>query len=322
VTDFIHLREVGLRDGLQLVKGDLPTERKLEWIRREVEAGVSEIEVTSFVPYAAFPIFSDAKVVAHQARQVRGLSVSALTPNARGAEDAFDAGIEKINYVVSASRAHSLANVRRTPEEAVSAFEAIVTSRRARGLQDKVKLSCGIATAFGCTIQGRVEEAIVRDLALELVRLGADEIMIADTVGYATPGQVERIFNDVLGVLGATPVAAHFHDTRGLGLANIAAAARVGIRRFDGSLGGLGGCPHAPGATGNVVFEDAVFLLESLGFSTGIDLEKLLQLRRDIETWLPDERFSGAIQRAGLPKTFFPTSASHPATASGEGLRT
>lgn len=304
MSERAYLREVGLRDGLQLVRGDLSTAHKLDWIREEAAAGVGEIEVTSFVPFKSFPIFADAAEVATAALKIPGLLASGLTPNARGALAAFDAGLTKVNYVISASEAHSQANVRRSTAEAMEDFARIVAARAERGLEKTVTLSFGIATCFGCTIQGEVSEDLVYRIAERGVELGADEVMIADTVGYANPLQVERIFAGVLARLPNTPIAGHFHDTRALGLANIAAAARVGVRRFDASLGGLGGCPHAPGATGNVVFEDAAFLLETMGLSTGIDIPKLIALRRKVETWLPEERFSGAIHRAGVPKTF------------------
>jgi hydroxymethylglutaryl-CoA lyase len=306
MSERAYLREVGLRDGLQLVRGDLSTAHKLEWIRQEAAAGVAEIEVTSFVPFKSFPIFADAAEVAQAALQIPGLLASGLTPNARGAHAAFETGLAKVNYVISASEAHSQANVRRSTAEAMADFARIVAARAERGLEKTVTLSFGIATCFGCTIQGHVDEDLVYRIAEGGVALGADEVMIADTVGYAHPLQVERIFAGVLARLGHVPVAAHFHDTRGLGLANIAAAARVGVRRFDASLGGLGGCPHAPGATGNVVFEDAAYLLETMGLSTGIDIPALIALRRQVETWLAQERFAGSIARAGLPKNYRP----------------
>jgi hydroxymethylglutaryl-CoA lyase len=300
----VHLREVGLRDGLQLVRDELPTDRKLQWLRAEFAAGVSLIEITSFVPAAAFPIFADSFEMAAAAMNTPGLRPSALVPNLKGAVLAFNAGLPQVNYVISASEAHSRANVRRTTSEALAEFERIVELRRARSLEGKVLLSCGVATAFGCTIQGEVNENYMIDLLGQLAAKGADEIMVADTVGYANPAQVERVFAKAIEVLPNVAIAGHFHDTRGLGLANMAAAARVGVRRFDASLGGLGGCPYAPGATGNVNFEDAAFMLESMGFDTGIDFEKLMEVRRMLPSWLPNERFSGAIERSGVPKTF------------------
>jgi hydroxymethylglutaryl-CoA lyase len=183
-------------------------------------------------------------------------------------------------------------------------FRRIVAERNARGLKGKVKVGSGIATAFGCTIQGHVPEARVTEIAATLAEAGAEEITLADTVGYGNPGQVRRIFGNVSRVVAPIPLAAHFHDTRGLGLANVYAAVETGVRHFDAALAGLGGCPFAPGATGNIDIEDCVYLLETLGFETGIDIDRLIALRTEVETWLPGERFSGAVFRAGLPKTF------------------
>ena len=304
MADVVNLREVGLRDGLQMVKSDLSTERKIAWLHGAAAAGVREIEVTSFVPAKTFPIFADAAQVAAAANTIEGLYPSSLAVNVRGAQDALAAGMPKLSYVVSASEAHSQANVRRSSDDAAEAFAAIVGARASRGMQDTVELSCGIATAFGCSIQGDVDPDRVFALAERLVALGAQEIMLADTVGYAQPAQVEAMFVQLAQVIPGVKITAHFHDTRGLGLANVTAALRAGVRGFDGSLGGLGGCPFAPGATGNVNFEDMVYMLEAMGQQTGIDIERLLHLRREIEPWLPDERFGGAIVRAGLPKNW------------------
>jgi hydroxymethylglutaryl-CoA lyase len=297
------VREVGLRDGLQLVRTMLTTEQKLEWCRREAAAGVSEIEVTSFVPAKVVPQFADAEDVAKGALEVQGIRAAALVPNLKGAERGIAIGLPKLNYVLSASEEHNQANVRRTTGESIDDFARIVALRdeQAKG---RIRLAAGIATAFGCTIAGTVSERRVVEIAARLLDLGADEIVVADTVGYGNPAQVRRIIGAVVREAGAVPVAAHFHDTRGLGLANVTAALEVGVRAFDASLGGLGGCPFAPGATGNINTEDCVFLLEAQGLETGIDIDALVALRKIVERWLPDERFSGMIARAGLPKTF------------------
>lgn len=298
-----HVREVGPRDGIQMVQTVLSTERKLAWCRRAADAGISEIEVTSFVPVKVVPQFGDAEAVARGAIAMGGFTASALVPNLKGAERAIATGLTRVNYVLSASEEHNRANVRRTTDESVADFERIVAFRdAAQGA--RAALGAGIATAFGCTIQGPVPEKRVIELAVRLAEAGADEIIVADTVGYGDPGQVRRILGDVVKAIGKLPVACHFHDTRGLGLANVTAAVEVGVRAFDASLAGLGGCPFAPGATGNIDTEDTVFLLEQLGFDTGADVEALVSLRREVETWLPGERFSGAIARAGLPKTY------------------
>lgn len=302
MVEKVVIREVGLRDGLQLAKTILSASRKLEWCRAAAGAGISEIEVTSFVPPSVIPQFADAAEVSRASLEIGGICVSALAPNLKGAARALDAGVRAVNYVISASEAHSLANVRRTTGEALDEFRRIVAEIGARGLRPVVRLSCGIATAFGCTIQGDVEESTVLRLAHELHESGADEIMLADTVGYGNPDQVRRLFGSL--ERDGIALSAHFHDTRGLGLANVSAALEAGVRRFDASLAGLGGCPFAPGATGNINTEDTVYLCESLGFPTGIDIEKLIGLRGKIETWLPGERFSGSIYRAGLPRNF------------------
>jgi len=295
------IREVGPRDGLQLVKSFLATERKIAWCREEVAAGLKEVEVTSFVPPSVVPQFADAAEVAQAAVGIDGLAVAALVPNLKGATRGFDAGVDKINFVLSASEAHNLANVRRSTAESVADFGRIIAERKARGLATKVV--AGIATTFGCTIQGHVPEAQVLRLVESLAAAGSDEIVLADTVGYANPAQVKRIFSAV-GTIFDKPVYAHFHDTRGLGLANVSAAVDAGITRFDASIGGLGGCPFAPGASGNIDTEDCAFLLESLGFDTGLDIEKLVALRERVAQWLPQERVGGMIAQAGLPKTF------------------
>lgn len=304
MSDQVWIREVGLRDGLQMVKTQLATEHKLAWLRGAVAAGVPELEITSFVPPKSIPQFADAAEVAAGAKEVSGALLSALVVNLKGAVRAFDAGFAKVNYVVSASEEHSLANARRTSDQALDEFDRIVDACQARGLRGKVMLGCGISTAFGCTMQGAVPEDRVFAIAERLLKAGVDEVMVADTVGYANPGQVRRIFARVQELAGDRPVAAHFHDTRGLGLANVTAALEVGVRRFDASLAGLGGCPFAPGATGNINTEDCCFLMESLGLRTGIDIEALIALRKQVESWLPGERFSGGVFRAGLPKTY------------------
>jgi hydroxymethylglutaryl-CoA lyase len=301
----VQVREVGLRDGLQMVKTILSTGQKLEWCRRMVDAGSVEIEVTSFVPPKIVPQFADAVEVARGALDIPRLHAAALVPNLKGAQRAFEVGLRQVHYVLSASNEHNLKNVRRTTAESVDDFRRIVEERNAgEAATRSIKLGAGVATAFGCTISGRVEESTVLGLVETLLKAGADEITIADTVGYANPGQVRALMRKVLAITKDVPVACHFHDTRGLGLANVIAALDAGVRSFDSSLGGLGGCPFAPNATGNINTEDTVFLLESEGFSTGIDIDALLEIRAMVAGWLPGEPFTGAIARAGLPKTF------------------
>lgn len=304
MTETVSIREVGLRDGLQMVPDFLATEHKIDWIRSEAVAGVAEIEVTSFLPPKVIAQFSDAAEVARQARDIPDLLASALVPNLRGAQTGFDLNVAKINFVLSASEAHNQSNVRRSTQQSLEEFRKVLQERHAREKNDSVVISGYVATSFGCSIQGEVDGGTVVDLARDMAQAGADEIVLADTVGYGNPAQVRRIFAAVQAEIGQVPLAAHFHDTRGLGLANVVAALDIGVRRFDASLGGLGGCPFAPGATGNINIEDCAFLLEAMGMSTGIDLEHLFELRARVQEWLPSEILTGATARAGLPKNF------------------
>ncbi|WP_248293264.1 hydroxymethylglutaryl-CoA lyase [Achromobacter sp. Bel] len=302
-TDVL-ISEVGPRDGLQSVKATMPTADKLRWIDALVAAGLREIEVASFVPPRLLPQMADAaEVVAHAIRHP-GVTVMALVPNLRGAEAALHAGVHKLTLPVSASRAHSLANVRKTPEDMVEEVRAIAQLRDA--IAPGVKLEAGISTAFGCTLQGLVPEDDVIRLAAMCVAAGADESGLSDTVGYANPAQVRRLFRRLRSELGARAGAAHMHNTRGLGLANCLAAWDEGVRTFDSSLGGLGGCPYAPGASGNVVTEDLVFMFEAMGVRTGISVEKIIAARTPLAAGLPGEPLYGMTPDAGLPKGFAP----------------
>jgi hydroxymethylglutaryl-CoA lyase len=311
MAEHVQIREVGPRDGLQLVKTMLTAEQKLEWCRRAGEAGIEEVEVTSFVPPSVMPQFADAGEVARGAVGLGGFTAAALVPNLKGAQRAIEAGLRKVNYVLSASEAHNQANVRRSTQESLENFKDIIDFRNdlAKNSSVRVQIAGGIATSFGCTISGKVDESRVLEIADKYLEMGADELIIADTVGYANPAQIRRLMSAVLKAAGSVSVACHFHDTFGLGLANATAALEAGVRAFDSAIGGLGGCPFAPGASGNINTEDTVYLVESLGFSTGIDIAALLELRRVIEAWLPGERFTGGVARAGLPKTFQPVPA-------------
>jgi len=304
MSDQATVREVGLRDGLQLVEQVLPTKTKLEWCRLQAATGFSEIEVTSFVPPSVIPQFADAADVLAGAMKIAGLRASVLVPNLKGGLRALDHGAEKVSLVLSASEAHNMSNVRRPTDASIAEFKDLVAERDDRGLKGTVEISCALATSFGCSIQGEVLEARVFEIAEQLVEAGADELNIADTVGYANPAQVRRMLTEIGRIAGDIPVAAHFHDTRAMGLANVVAAAEAGVRRFDASLGGLGGCPFAPGASGNIATEDCVYLLESIGLATGIDIDGLLDLRERLDDWLPDERVEGRLMKARPAKTF------------------
>ncbi|CAB3849668.1 hydroxymethylglutaryl-CoA lyase [Achromobacter aegrifaciens] len=298
----VLISEVGPRDGLQSVKATMPTADKLRWIDALVAAGVREIEVASFVPARLLPQMADAAEVVRHAARHPALTVMALVPNLRGAEAALRAGVHKLTMPVSASREHSLANVRKTPEEMVEEVRAIARLRDE--LAPAVKLEAGISTAFGCTLQGVVPEDEVIRLAALCVAAGADESGLSDTVGYANPAQVRRLFRRLRAEIGEKAGAAHMHNTRGLGLANCLAAWEEGVRTFDSSLGGLGGCPYAPGASGNVVTEDLVFMFEAMGVRTGIDLDGIVAARAPLAAGLPGEPLYGMTPDARLPKGF------------------
>ena len=298
----ILVSEVGPRDGLQSVKATMPTADKLRWIDALHAAGVREIEVASFVPARLLPQLADAAEVVRHAVGLPNLTVMALVPNRRGAEAALAAGVHKLTMPVSASRAHSLANVRKTPQEMVEEVRTIADLRR--GTAPQVRLEAGISTAFGCTLQGVVPDDDVIRLAVQCAEAGADEVGLSDTVGYANPAQVRRLFRRLRAELGAKAGAAHMHNTRGLGLANCLAAYEEGVTTFDASLGGLGGCPYAPGASGNVVTEDLVFMFEAMGVRTGIDLDRLIAARAPLVAGLPGEPVYGMTPEAGLPKNF------------------
>ncbi|WP_454737236.1 hydroxymethylglutaryl-CoA lyase [Cupriavidus necator] len=295
----VAVREVGLRDGIQSL-APLATEQKLEWFRREAAAGVRAFEITSFVPARVIPQFYDAEQVVAGARAKAQSVLSALVLNDKGARRAIDAGVQSITFVVSASATHSGKNARTTPEEALSAVEALIASLAA--MSERPQISGAISTAFGCTYEGKVDPGRVLAMAERLAKAGVDEIGLADTVGFAGPRQVHNLFSNLRKAVGNLPITAHFHDTRGMGMANVLAALEAGVRRFDASLGGVGGCPFAPGATGNIATEDLCFLLEEYGLQSGIDLERLLEARRSLTELLPDEPLHGALSRAGIPR--------------------
>lgn len=304
MTRDVLLREVGLRDGLQSHEVFVGTDVKLDWIRREAAAGISEIEVTSFVPARLIPQFADSEHVVSGALTVPGLTVTALVPNRRGAERGMDVGVHKLNFVMSVSGTHSRENVRRSPEDSLIDFRAIVNEVRSRGVGRRPTLSASLATAFGCSYEGRIRVEDVVRYAVALAEAGAEELTVADTVGYADPAQVRRVFKAILAETGPLPIVAHFHDTRGTGLANVIAALDCGIAAFDASLGGLGGCQFAPGASGNIVMEDLCFMLDSMGVTTGIDVEKLLEVRRAVAMHLQGFPLTGALAMAGLPTNY------------------
>ncbi|MBL8323944.1 MAG: hydroxymethylglutaryl-CoA lyase [Rubrivivax sp.] len=304
----VALREVGLRDGLQSIARTLPTATKLQWLRAAHAAGLREVEVGSFVPPRLMPQLADTQALVHEALRLPGLVVSVLVPNLKGAERALRSGAHAMLLPLSASQAHSLANLRKTPDDVVREIAEIRRLRDAAG--STCLLEVGLSTAFGCTIQGRVEPDEVLRLVRAALDAGADRVGLADTVGYADPRQVRELFERAFELTrpydrAGEPALAcgHFHDTRGLGLANVFAAWEAGVRRFDACTGGIGGCPHAPGASGNVATEDVAYLLASMGVPTGVDFDALMTLRRSLAGWLEGEPLHGHIWRAGLPRT-------------------
>jgi len=298
----VTVREVGLRDGLQSIATVLPTADKCQWVRDAHAAGMREIEVGSFVPPTLVPQLADTEAVLASAKRLPGLFASVLVPNLRGAERGLDCGADLLLLPLSASRAHSLANLRRTPDEVLAELSRIRAARDSAG--SKTLLECGIGTAFGCTLQGEVTAVEVLRLLQAALDAGADRVSLADTVGFADPAAVTRLFEAALRIAGNRFWCGHFHDTRGLALANVHAALQLGVQRFDASLAGIGGCPQAPGASGNVATEDLVYMLESMGCKTGIDPAALLVLRGRVTRWLGGEATYGALWRAGLPRTF------------------
>ena len=297
----VVVREMGLRDGLQSVATIVPTAAKLEWIRDAYDAGQREIEVGSFVPPKLLPQLADTGEVLAFAQTLPGLRATVLVPNLKGAERAMAANAEMMLVPLSASHAHSLANLRKAPDEVVGEIARIRAERDTSGARTRIEV--GISTAFGCTIQGKVDPEEVVRLVQAVLDAGVDAVSLADTVGYADPAMVTRLFERVLRVAGERLVCGHFHDTRGLALANVHAAMQLGIARFDACIAGIGGCPHAPGASGNVSTEDLTYMLHSMGIATGLDFDRLLALRAKVVEWLAGEPTHGTIWKAGLPKT-------------------
>jgi hydroxymethylglutaryl-CoA lyase len=300
----INIREVGLRDGLQSIQTILPTAQKIAWISAAYKAGQREIEVGSFVPARLLPQLADTEQILQYAQTLPDLVASVLVPNLKGAEKALELGAASMVIPLSASHAHSLANLRKTPDEVVSEVARIRAARDASSSSKRSRtiIEGGVGTAFGCTIQGEVKPTEVVRLMQALLDAGADQLSIADTVGYAAPSDVSRLVDMAQRAVGDRLNCAHFHDTRGLALTNCYAAWQVGITRFDASLAGIGGCPHAPGASGNVTTEDLAFMFNRMGLSTGIDVAALLEIRTQLRHWLPNETLHGALWQAGIPK--------------------
>jgi hydroxymethylglutaryl-CoA lyase len=295
----VSLREVGLRDGLQMVKTFPSTLAKQRWIRDEYGAGVRHFEVGSFLPAKTFPQFADVRDMVKTVASLPGAHGVALTLNERGVNEALASGVAEVATVVSATEEHSQANAHRSRAEAIANVKRLCELRDASA--HKPLVNAGISMALGCSMTGAVDPKEVMRLVEKCLEAGVDFVAVADTVGYAGPKQVAELTKAIVKLSGAKPVCVHLHDTRGMGIANASAALDAGARILDGSLGGLGGCPFAPGATGNVVFEDLVFLCESKGFATGIDIDKLVAVRSILRSEMPGEALYGGLARAGLP---------------------
>lgn len=300
----VFICEVGPRDGLQNAHHLMPTEAKKAWISALAAAGLKEIEVGSFVPAKVIPAMADTGEIVAHAKTIAGLKVVALAPNFKGFQRALESGAHKITFPVSASHQHSVSNVRMTPDEMVVQVRQACDLRASLPVGQRPEIEGAVATAFGCTLQGDVPEAEVVRIAKLLADAGVDSVALADTVGYANPVQMKRLYRKVKDAVGAKLDGVHLHNTRGLGLANALAAFEEGARAFDSSMGGLGGCPFAPGASGNVVTEDLVFMFESMGLKTGIDFEALLRARKILIDGIPEEPVYGHFAGAGLPKGF------------------
>ncbi len=301
----VLVSEVGPRDGLQSIDRTMPTEAKLHWIKALAASGLREIEVGSFVSPRLLPQMADCATLVREANKLEGPTVLVLVPNFKGAENALAAGARKLTMPISASRTHSLNNIGKTPEEAIEEVRRVCAFRDGLPADQRPDVEVGISTAFGCTFEGTVSEDWVIEMAGLLAKAGADSIGLSDTTGYANPAQIKRMFPRLRREIGAQMMAgAHLHNTRGQGLANVVAALEVDVTTFDSSLGGLGGCPYAPGATGNIVTEDLVFMLEAMGLRTGIDIEALIAAREVLLHGLPDEMIYGSLPEVGLPKGF------------------
>ena len=298
----IEVSEVGLRDGLQSISQIMPTEDKKRWIKALALAGIPEIEVGSFVPARIFPQLADTMDVAQYARTIEGLKVAVLVPNLKGAEQAIMAGVHKLTIPFSVSETHSLRNVNRTHVQMLNEVKNIVELIRRLPIDERPTIEGALSTAFGCSIEGSVPEDRVVEIAVALMEAGCDEVGLSDTTGYANPVQVKRLIGKVWSAIGHEHLTGiHLHNTRGQGLANVLAAVEVGITTIDSSMGGIGGCPAAPGASGNIVTEDLVFLLEAMGLKTGIDFDRLIAARNVVATALPDVELYGFTPDAGLP---------------------
>ncbi|MBM4313574.1 MAG: hydroxymethylglutaryl-CoA lyase [Deltaproteobacteria bacterium] len=299
-TTDVTLREVMLRDGLQNITEFIPTEAKVELFRLLVASGIRDAEITSFVNPKAVPQFRDAARMAQAALKIKPeeVRVSALIPNLKGAELALNSGLRNLAFVMSVSESHNISNVRRSTEESLDELKKILDLHAEYpGLAVRV----GMATVFGCPFEGKIKPRVTLDFIRRFYRLGVRNIALSDTVGFGNPREVKELAGTCVGEFPDVIFSIHLHNTRGLGLANSLAAYESGIRIHDGAVGGLGGCPFAPGAKGNTSTEDLVFMFEEMGVSTGVDLAALMEASRYFKKIKGDVSFSSAILEVGVP---------------------
>jgi hydroxymethylglutaryl-CoA lyase len=300
-NEAIHIQEVGMRDGLQSADQFVETEDKIRLLNQLSQTGLSKIEVTSFVSPKAVPLLADAEDVLRAIERSRGVTYSALIPNIRGLERALSVDLDEVNVVMSVSNAHNMANLRMTCEESLNQFREICANR------GPLKVNGTLATAFGCPFVGSIEPTMVLEWARRYMDTGIDSLTLADTVGTATPHQIFHICKQVVDAFPDVEVTLHLHNTRGLGIANALAGIDAGIRHLDASIGGIGGCPYAPGATGNVCTEDLVHALIFDGYRCDVDLEALIDIAGQLEDLLSDP-LPGLVRHAGSKITKHPMS--------------
>lgn len=302
----IEISEVGPRDGLQSIAPIMATADKKRWIKALADSGIPEVEVGSFVPAKVLPQLADTAEITRFAKTIPNLTVAVLVPNLRGAEGAIAAGADKITIPLSVSETHSLKNVRRTHEQMLQEVRDIRALIDTLPAAKRPKFEGGLSTCFGCTLEGNVPEDKVVRIAEALMEAGCNEVGLSDTTGFGSPLQVRRLTQKVWDAVGKQNLTGiHLHNTRGQGLANALAAVEVGLTTVDASMGGIGGCPFAPGASGNIITEDLVFLLESMGLKTGINFEKMMAAREILQQALPGNiELYGFTPDAGLPKGF------------------
>jgi hydroxymethylglutaryl-CoA lyase len=295
LPDRVSIYEVSLRDGLQNERASVPLQDKLRLIDALVASGLRRIEITSFVSPKWIPQLADADEVARLAKAPPGVTFSALCPNAHGLARAKDAGLPEIAVFISASETHNRRNINKSIEATFATFEETIGPARDAGLRVRAYVS----TVWGCPYEGDVDQGRAIDIARRLLSMGCYQVSMSDTIGAGTPKQTARIIGKMLEDVPASQIAMHMHDTRGTALSNILVGLELGIRDFDASVGGLGGCPYAPGAAGNCATEDLVYMLHGMGIETGIDLERLVEAGKAAES-VVGRKLPGKVHQAGV----------------------